>query len=119
MYKRFIAIFLIVISVGFIQIAVLAHDYSVSKAKKSLIFIQADVKAANVSQIKGISIFIMCTPANEYEFIGTVKKSFAWSGSNDEMINGLVEKAKKQYPTCQGIVFNTLDFEKCEAIKFK
>ncbi len=85
----------------------------------SFVIVESDHKAATVKQIKGISVFIMSEPKAEYTYLGTVKKSFALSGANDEMINGIVNKTIKDYPTADGVIFNTLEFEKGDVIKFK
>lgn len=117
MVRRFSVIAIIAFLLLFSRIIILASEYS--KVKTSIINEPPDIVGANVQQIKGISIFILSTPKSEYEYLGTVSKHFAWTGGNDEMIKGLIDKAKKNYPTAQGIVFSSLDFEKGELIKFK
>lgn len=114
---KYLAAFLIAFILLLSCIVIPASEYK--KSKKLLINQPPDIVGANVQQIKGISVFILSTPKSEYEYLGTVSKHFAWTGGNDEMIKGLIDKAKKNYPTAQGIVFSSLDFEKGELIKFK
>ena len=98
------------------QIVVQAKEYA---KEKKIIVIDPDKTGAVVEQIKGVSVFILSVPKEKYNYLGTVKKSFAISGSNDEMINGIVSKAKKEYPECDAVLFNTLEFERGDVIKFK
>lgn len=108
--KRIILFFIAVVIIGTVRLCAIAQEY-----KKE----QQETRTAHVEQINGISIFILSTPVGEYERLGTVSKHFALTGSNKEMINGLVKKAVKDYSQAQGLIFNSLDFEKAEVIKFK
>lgn len=72
---------------------------------------------ADVNALENILIFTDCKPLNEFETIGNVKVGFSVSGSYQEIISKLVKKARKDYPTAQGIIFDGND--KAQVIKFK
>ncbi len=74
---------------------------------------------AQVEQIENVYVFILSKPKNQYERLGTVTKNFALTGSNREMIEGLISKAKNEYSQCQGIIISGYIFDKCEVVKFK
>lgn len=79
----------------------------------------ADKSAAQAEQREGIYIFICSKPATGYDYLGSVKKSFAITGQPDEMLNSMIKKAKKDFPTCQGIIFTSAAMDKADCIKFK
>jgi len=74
---------------------------------------------ANVKQDNGLYVFIESTPANEYETLGTVKKSIALTGSAREMVRKLCSRAKDDYPQAEGIIFDDLSLDHATVIKFK
>lgn len=113
-------IFIIAFIAVFAGIKLIGAANSYSKENLIKLPTEADKRAAIVTQIKGVSVYIFSVPKDQYDYLGSVKKSFALTGGNEEMVNGLVNKARKEYPTCDAIVFNNgLEFEKCDVIKFK
>lgn len=118
MKKLFFIIAILAVIIAGSKIVGAANEYSTQKLIK-VPTTEADKRAAIVSQIKGVSVYIISVPKDQYDYLGTVKKSFALTGGNEEMVNGLVNKARKEYPTCDAILFNTLEFEKADVIKFK
>lgn len=74
---------------------------------------------AAVQQIEGLYVFLQCKPVAANEYLGSVKKSLAWSGKPEEMLNSMIKKVKKDYPKADGIVFTNIDMDKADAIQFK
>lgn len=74
---------------------------------------------ATVNQIEGVYVFIQSKPVTPTDYMGTVKKSVSWTGKPDEMLNSMIKKAKKEYPSCEAIIFVDNDMDKVDVIKFK
>lgn len=85
----------------------------------SFIVIETDKQSATVEKRNGISVFILSTPKAEYTTLESIKISFAMSGANNDLLESLIKKAKKQQPNCDGIILYDLSFEKADVIKFK
>ena len=74
-----------------------------------------------VEQMQGLYIFTDSKPVSEYEYLGTVKTTFAvdvqYVGTRDKMIR----KAKKKFPEAEGIIiqFKSGGTDKGDVIKFK
>lgn len=79
----------------------------------------SDKGSATVDQKEEIYIFICSKPTAEYEYLGSVKKTLAWSGQPDEMLNSMIKKVKKEYPKAEGIIFTSIAMDKADAIQFK
>ncbi|MFN4083872.1 MAG: hypothetical protein ACK4K9_09590 [Bacteroidia bacterium] len=79
----------------------------------------SDKGSATVDQKQGLYIFILSKPTTEYEYLGSVKKSVAWTGKPEEMLNSIIKKVKKDYPKADGIIFTSIDMDKADAIQFK
>ena len=78
-----------------------------------------DRGAAVATQVEGIYIFMLCKPATDYHYLGTVeKKGIVMTGKPDEMLKIMVKKVKKQYPTAEGIIFTELNMYKADCINF-
>jgi len=78
---------------------------------------------AEVEQTDGLYIFTDSKPGMEYTVIGEVKLPMAY-GKEKKHINvkqSLIEKAKKNYPTAEGIIiiYEKLEMEKAIVIDFK
>jgi hypothetical protein len=93
-----------------------------------VIFISINSKAqtqskkdiASVEQAQGMYVFLQSKPLAEYEVLGTVKKTgLVWTGSPKEMYRTLLRRAKKDYPNCDGIIFEDIDMEHATCVKFK
>lgn len=78
-------------------------DYSLAKVGKKIL---------------GVYIFIACEPANEYDYIGTVKV-FWNSGDPDAAYIELINKAKRKYSNFNAIIFKDEKFESADLIKFR
>jgi hypothetical protein len=76
---------------------------------------------SEVEQMQGLYIFTDSKPVLEYEYLGTVKTTFAvdvqYVGTRDKMIR----KAKKKFPEAEGIIiqFKSGGTDKGDVIKFK
>lgn len=62
---------------------------------------------------------MLSKPTQDYDYLGSVKKSVAWSGKPDEMLNSLLKKVKKEYPNADGMIITNIDMDKADAVKFK
>jgi len=78
-------------------------------------------KTAEVFTIENLKVFTDCEPVLEYEYLGTVSKIFALSGQYEPLRNAIIQKAKKNYPTAEGIIFHFVNggIDKADVIKFK
>lgn len=74
---------------------------------------------AEVEQQQGLYVFILNKPVLNYDYLGSVKKTLAWSGKPEEMLNAMIKKVKNDYPSADGILFTTVGMDKADAIKFK
>lgn len=92
---------------------------SVEMDKADAVLLNEPNGKSAVDQIEGLYIFIQCRPSAEYDYLGSVKKSLAWSGNPKEMLNSMIKKVKKDYPQANGIIFTSIDMDKADAIKFK
>ena len=77
---------------------------------------------AKASRYNGILVFSDCTPVKDYEYLGTVKRNTGGFGcSQYECVrDGLIEKAKEDYPEVDGIILNLRagGKDQADAIKF-
>lgn len=78
-----------------------------------------DKTAATVTQEQGVSVFILSKPTQAYDYLGTVKVKLTMSGAPSELFNKALKNLKKDYPNADGIIFNSIDLDKADAIKFK
>jgi len=74
-------------------------------------------KTADVNQINGIYIFSDSKPVNEYVYLGKVKAVLTLQGQYQEVIPVLARKAKKEFPSAEGIIY--IAPERAEVIMFK
>lgn len=85
-------------------------DYVVSK------------KTAEVTTIQNLKIFTDSEPVTEYDYLGTVNLTIGtFSGQYEPVRNGLIKKAKKEYPQAEGIILHLVNggTDKADVIKFK
>ena len=76
-----------------------------------------DYSLASVGKkIYGVFIFLGSEPANEYQYISTVKVKITWSGSQRESFEKAIKKAKKKYPYFNGMIFHTDNFDEVDLI---
>lgn len=78
---------------------------------------------AEVLSYQNVRIFTDCTPVAEYEYLGTVKgpaMSFS-SGQYEPVRDGLIKRAKKEYPQAEGIILILKDmgYDRADVIRFK
>lgn len=83
-----------------------------------------DKSQARARQVQGLYIFTDCTPAGEYEVLGTIKRSGATSfkSSQYESVRDiLIDRAKEAYPAGEGLIMDlrTGGTDKAEVIRFK
>ncbi|MBI3502262.1 MAG: hypothetical protein HY063_10760 [Bacteroidetes bacterium] len=78
---------------------------------------------AEVDQIQGVYVFIKAKPVKEYEFLGVVKGPTFGSEQMDDMLDYMLKRVKKDYPSANGILFDgpikRSDNTKVSAVKFK
>lgn len=79
---------------------------------------EIDKSAAKAEQIEGKYIFILSKPTQQYKYLGSVKKTISLTGQPQELINSIVKKVKKEYPTADGIIFKDLELSSADAIMF-
>ena len=77
-------------------------------------------KQAEVNQSNGVYIFVQSRPVQEYDVLGTVEKhGIVWNGSPREMFKTIIRRAKRDYPECEGVIFDNLQLNHASCIKFK
>lgn len=81
--------------------------------------VAADKSTGTVDQMEGLYVFIQSKPKADFEYLGTVKKTLAWTGKPEEMLNSMLKKVKNDYPQADGIVFTSVAMDKADAVKFK
>ena len=75
---------------------------------------------ASVNRISGLYVFIESKPMADYDVVGTVKKTgLVWNGRGKEMLDILIRRAQKDYPDCDGIIFDDIMMDHATCIKFK
>ena len=74
-----------------------------------------------VEQMQGLYIFTDSKPVLDYEYLGTVKVTFALDAQYQGVRDKLIIKAKTDFPTADGLImqFKSGGKDKCDAIKFK
>lgn len=78
-----------------------------------------DKPAAAVEQQNGINLFVYSKPVSKYDILGTVKiGGIVKSEKGSHMVQLLVDKAKKDYPSAEGIIVSST-FYNAEVIRFK
>jgi hypothetical protein len=78
-----------------------------------------DKSGANVEEKSGIKVFAFSKPSNKYDVLGMVKvKGIVKNEKGPHMVELLVEYAKRDFPSGEGVIVNS-EFEKAEVIKFK
>jgi hypothetical protein len=78
-----------------------------------------DKSPAIVEQEQGVFIFIKSKPVADYQYLGSVKKGMALTGAPAEMLKSMLSKCKKEYPQADGLIFNSIDMDKADCVKFK
>jgi len=69
---------------------------------------------------EGLYIFILSTPTDEYEHLGTVKSpGVVMSKDFEDLLRTMVKRAKKEHPNADALLFNTGTIYTCDAVKFK
>ncbi len=82
--------------------------------------IAIDRTNATVEQINGISVFAFAKPTAKYDILGTIKiKGIVKSERGGHMTKLMAEKAKAEFPSAEGIIVATEDWERAEVIRFK
>jgi hypothetical protein len=77
-------------------------------------------KLSEVNQNHGVYVFVQSRPIQEYDILGTVeKRGLTWFGSAREMFNTIIRRAKRDYPECEGVIFDNLELNHATCIKFR
>lgn len=78
---------------------------------------------AAVNQIEGYYIFVDSRPVRKYQYLGTVKSNTGGFGSAQytDVRDRLINRAKKQYPKADGLIFHFVSgkADEAEAIMFE
>lgn len=81
---------------------------------------EIDKSLAKADIQQGLYIFMLSKPANEYEYLGSIKKGgFVISGQPKEMLNIMIRRTKKDYPDADAIIITTLSMDMADVVKFK
>lgn len=80
---------------------------------------QENKTAATANQVDGYIIFFQSTPAAVYETMGEVKIKASITGTPGELFKQVMKKIKKEFPKADAIIFEGVEMEKAQAIKFK
>jgi hypothetical protein len=80
---------------------------------------QVKKATAEVQSYENILVFTDSRPVMEYEYLGTVKITFA--KSHNDSRDGLIKKAKSEFPNAEGIIITVRpgQADKADVIKFK
>lgn len=80
-----------------------------------------DHSSATANQEQGYFIFIESKPITPYEYLGTIELNnwSTYSGSPKQLMNKAIDKAKRDYPKCDGLIFSDMEMHKIDCIKFK
>jgi len=81
----------------------------------------AGKSTAEANQLQGMYIFTDCTPVQPYTVLGTVEVTTAGSGQYTAVRDKLAAKAKKSYPTADGLLLRLQDGKKdrADVLQFK
>lgn len=82
----------------------------------------SDKAAATVNQAQGLYLFTDSKPANQYDFLGTVKYNNVLSNPQyNNVRDQLIKRIKKEWPAADGVIFhfNSGGADHADAIKFK
>jgi hypothetical protein len=86
----------------------------------SLSAIAQTKSAAQANQVRGMYIFFESHPVAEYAVLGTVKKTgLVMTGKPTEMYETILRRAQRDFPECDGIIFEGIDMRHATCIKFK
>lgn len=78
-----------------------------------------DKAKAEVKQTQGFYLFVESKPIKEFEYLGTIKiRGVVMSNKFETVKQSLINRAKKEYPKADGLIFSEDTFE-ADAIKFK
>ena len=92
----------------------------VSIALLSFKLIDGNKKLGEVKQISGVYIYINSTPVDAYDFIAKVDcPKIVKSKDYEDLLPKMIEKAKKEQPFAEALLFNDGNLYSCEAVKFK
>lgn len=80
--------------------------------------VRSSMNLATVDQEEGILLFIHSKPAGNYKFLGRLNMpEMVWNGRPSEMVNIAIRRARRQYPDANGIVIQSDNFGKVDAVK--
>lgn len=78
-------------------------------------------QTAHAERFQNVYVFTDSKPVMEYEYLGTIKGVMTLTGQYQPVRDGLIKKAKKEYPGCEGVILHLVDggIDKADVIKFK
>jgi hypothetical protein len=76
---------------------------------------------AEVTKIEGFYIFMDSKPIMPYDSLGEVDLGFVGGTQYEDIRANLIKRARKKYPTADGIILNLnkKGVDKCNVIKFE
>lgn len=113
-----------IIGISLLLIAAIAGSltYALSpeaNAKHYYISPANEYDLAHTKQIENLYVFVNSTPEFENKVIGSVKVGgIVGSSKPEDLLNTLIKKCKKDYPTAQALIVYDLSFEKADVITF-
>lgn len=79
----------------------------------------SDKDKAKVEQIDGLYIFYKSKPVNQFETLGSIKPGVTMTPKPSEVLDALVKRAKKNYPSGEALLIGDEDMNRADVIKFK
>jgi hypothetical protein len=96
------------------SILVLAFAFTISEYKPNH-------STAETSKIDGFYIFTDSKPVMPHDSLGVVDLGFVSGTQYESIRTNLIKRARKQYPTADGLILNLnkTGLDQCNVIKFK
>ena len=76
-------------------------------------------QTAHAERFQNVYVFTDSKPVMEYEYLGTIKGVMTLTGQYQPVRDGLIKKAKKEYPGCEGVILHLVDggIDKADVIR--
>jgi hypothetical protein len=78
-----------------------------------------DKTIARIDPMEGLSIFYLCKPIAQTEYVGTVKVGVTMTNKAGDCLKSLIKRTKKDHPGADALLITDPDFQKADAIRFK
>jgi len=84
-----------IITLLFAALSIASYSQDTTQSKSYL---------AKPKAINGVYVFAHSLPVDSFYTLGWVSKIDNWTGTYSEFINGIIKRAKRKYPSCNGII---------------